>query len=67
VRAGLTAFLAGVARSVAASNVTINFLLPGTFETERLMASSHEGMAKARLAGGGFYWFYVTQAEPLRR
>src|ERR1700739_1716610 len=30
-RAGLTAFLAGVARSVAASNVTINFVLPGTF------------------------------------
>src|SRR4051795_1635296 len=35
-RAGLTAFLAGIARSVAASNVTINFLLPGTFDTERL-------------------------------
>ncbi len=35
-RAGLTAFLAGVARTVAASNVTINFLLPGTFNTERL-------------------------------
>src|SRR6266700_657247 len=38
-RAGLTAFLAGVARSVAASNVTINFLLPGTFETERLRSN----------------------------
>jgi 3-oxoacyl-[acyl-carrier protein] reductase len=38
-RAGLTAFLAGVARSVAASNVTINFLLPGTFETDRLRAN----------------------------
>jgi 3-oxoacyl-[acyl-carrier protein] reductase len=35
-RAGLTAFLGGVARSVAASNVTINFLLPGPFGTERL-------------------------------
>jgi 3-oxoacyl-[acyl-carrier protein] reductase len=35
-RAGLTAFLAGVARAVAASNVTINFLLPGTFDTDRL-------------------------------
>ena len=35
-RAGLTAFFAGVARAVAASNVTINFLLPGTFDTERL-------------------------------
>jgi 3-oxoacyl-[acyl-carrier protein] reductase len=35
-RAGLTAFLAGVARSVAASNVTINQLLPGSFDTARL-------------------------------
>ena len=38
-RAGLTAFLAGVARSVAASNVTINFLLPGPFDTERLQSN----------------------------
>lgn len=37
-RAGLTAFLAGVARTVAASNVTINFLLPGPFDTDRLRA-----------------------------
>ena len=35
-RAGLTGFLAGVARSVADANVTINFLLPGSFETDRL-------------------------------
>jgi 3-oxoacyl-[acyl-carrier protein] reductase len=35
-RAGLTAFLAGIARSVAASNVTINFMLPGSFATDRL-------------------------------
>src|SRR5262249_29360450 len=35
-RAGLTAFMAGVARSVAAANVTINFLLPGVFDTDRL-------------------------------
>src|SRR6187455_584273 len=38
-RGGLTAFLAGVARSVAASNVTINFLLPGPFDTERLQSN----------------------------
>jgi 3-oxoacyl-[acyl-carrier protein] reductase len=38
-RAGLTAFLAGVARAVAASNVTINFLLPGAFDTERLQSN----------------------------
>lgn len=38
-RAGLTAFLAGVARSVARHNVTINFLLPGMFATDRLLDS----------------------------
>jgi 3-oxoacyl-[acyl-carrier protein] reductase len=35
-RAGLTAFVAGVARKVAANNVTINNLLPGSFDTQRL-------------------------------
>jgi 3-oxoacyl-[acyl-carrier protein] reductase len=35
-RGGLTIFLAGVARSVAANNTTINNLLPGAFETDRL-------------------------------
>jgi 3-oxoacyl-[acyl-carrier protein] reductase len=35
-RAGLTAFVAGVARAVAHRNVTINNLLPGYFDTERL-------------------------------
>src|ERR1700677_716197 len=38
-RAGLTAFMAGVARSVAASNVTINFMQPGAFATERLQSN----------------------------
>ena len=35
-RIGLHGFLAGVAREVAKSNVTINFLLPGSFATGRL-------------------------------
>ena len=38
-RAGLTGFLAGVARSVAHANVTINFLLPGSFDTPRMRRS----------------------------
>ena len=46
-RAGLTAFLAGVARSVAQHNVTINFMLPGTFDTDRLR-SNFEANAKKR-------------------
>ncbi len=35
-RAGLTGFMAGVAREVARDNVTINNLLPGPFLTDRL-------------------------------
>jgi len=38
-RAGLTAFLAGVARSVARHNVTINQMLPGIFATNRMTES----------------------------
>lgn len=34
-RAGLTSFLAGIARDVAGDNVTINQLMPGYFETDR--------------------------------
>ncbi|MCO1656223.1 SDR family oxidoreductase [Pseudonocardia humida] len=42
-RAGLTGFLAGVARSVAHANVTINFLLPGAFDTDRLRSAQARG------------------------
>ena len=35
-RAGLTGFIAGLSRKTVAHNVTINNLLPGPFETERL-------------------------------
>jgi 3-oxoacyl-[acyl-carrier protein] reductase len=35
-RAGLTGFIAGVARQIAKHNVTINNLLPGPFDTDRL-------------------------------
>ena len=37
-RAGLTGFVGGVARSVAHANVTINNLLPGAFDTDRIAA-----------------------------
>jgi 3-oxoacyl-[acyl-carrier protein] reductase len=60
-RAGLTAFLAGVARTVVDRNVTINNILPGPFDTDRLRAgiqtaatksgTSFEQAAKARMAG----------------
>jgi 3-oxoacyl-[acyl-carrier protein] reductase len=35
-RAGLTAFMAGPARELARHNITINHLLPGMFDTDRL-------------------------------
>ena len=44
-RAGLTAFVAGVARDIAHHNVTINGILPGLFDTDRLR-SGMESMAK---------------------
>jgi 3-oxoacyl-[acyl-carrier protein] reductase len=38
-RTGLTGFVAGLARKTARHNVTINSLLPGPFETDRLRAN----------------------------
>jgi len=39
-RAGLTGFVAGTARQVAQHNVTINNLLPGPFDTDRLRGTT---------------------------
>jgi 3-oxoacyl-[acyl-carrier protein] reductase len=54
-RAGLTAFVAGIARTVANKNVTINNMLPGSFDTERLRGSfrasaKHSGTSESELA-----------------
>jgi 3-oxoacyl-[acyl-carrier protein] reductase len=38
-RTGLTGFAAGLARSIAEHNVTLNNLLPGTFDTDRLKSN----------------------------
>jgi 3-oxoacyl-[acyl-carrier protein] reductase len=45
-RSGLTGFVAGLARKVAVHNVTINNLLPGSFDTDRLRTTM-EARAKA--------------------
>ena len=45
-RSGLTGFVAGVARKVAEHNVTINNLLPGLFDTDRI-ATTFTAQAKA--------------------
>jgi 3-oxoacyl-[acyl-carrier protein] reductase len=44
-RSGLTGFIAGLARATAEHNVTINNLLPGSFDTDRLK-SNFETIAK---------------------
>jgi 3-oxoacyl-[acyl-carrier protein] reductase len=49
-RSGLTGFVAGLARSgIAARNVTVNNLLPGAFDTDRLRKTLAAGAAKAGL------------------
>jgi 3-oxoacyl-[acyl-carrier protein] reductase len=42
-RAGLTSFLAGVARTVVDRNVTINSMLPGKLDTDRLRGGFPKG------------------------
>jgi 3-oxoacyl-[acyl-carrier protein] reductase len=53
-RAGLTAFVAGIARGVAHRNVTINNMLPGSFDTARLRGgfertAAGDGASQAQL------------------
>jgi len=58
-RAGLTAFVAGVARGVAHRNVTINNLLPGSFDTRRL----RQGFAAAARRSGRSEDVIVAQSR----
>ncbi|MFT4172840.1 MAG: SDR family oxidoreductase [Rhodocyclaceae bacterium] len=46
-RAGLTGFVAGLARTTVAHNVTINNLLPGPFDTDRLRQTAAQWAAKS--------------------
>lgn len=45
-RAGLTGFVAGIARQVAGANVTINGLLPGSFDTARIASMTEAAASK---------------------
>jgi 3-oxoacyl-[acyl-carrier protein] reductase len=47
-RSGLTGFVAGLARKVARNGVTINNLLPGPFDTDRLRSNMN---TRAQAAG----------------
>ena len=56
-RAGLTGFVAGLARKTVAHNVTINNLLPGAFATDRLNATyekvaREKGISRAEAQAG---------------
>src|SRR5712671_4656181 len=46
-RSGLTGFVAGLSRKTVAHNVTINAILPGAFDTDRLRGAA-AGTAKAQ-------------------
>ena len=65
-RSGLTGFIAGLARKTVAHNVTINNLLPGQFDTDRLnvtmaAAAAHAGKDLAAMRSSR------TQQIPARR
>ncbi len=66
-RSGLTGFVAGVARSgVAAQGVTINNLLPGKFDTDRLKGTLAGAAAKAGKSADEVRAAHVAQI-PARR
>ena len=51
-RAGLTGFVAGLSRKTVIANVTINGLLPGPFDTDRLRGTAKGDADKRGSAGG---------------
>jgi hypothetical protein len=60
-RSGLTGFVAGASRSkIAASGVTMNNLLPGAFDTDRLKAT----FSGARWKRPGSRWTSVHETTP---
>lgn len=65
-RTGLTGFIAGLARSVAEHNVTVNNLLPGTFDTDRLK-SNLAALAKISAKGVPEVTEEIRNSNPSRR
>ncbi len=59
-RAGLTGFVAGIARKTVAHNVTINGLLPGPFDTARLRGTTR---AVAEKTGRPFDEVFAERAK----
>jgi 3-oxoacyl-[acyl-carrier protein] reductase len=65
-RSGLTGFVAGLARAVARHNVTINNLLPGSFDTDRIRFVS-ASQAKARGISEDAAWQERIRSIPAGR
>jgi 3-oxoacyl-[acyl-carrier protein] reductase len=65
-RSGLTGFIAGLARSIAQHNVTVNNLLPGTFDTDRLK-SNLAALAKNSARDVGEVSEEIRIANPTKR
>ncbi|MEE8532833.1 MAG: SDR family oxidoreductase [Alphaproteobacteria bacterium] len=59
-RAGLTGFIAGIARETVRHNVTINNLLPGPFDTDRLRSNME---VSAEMAGRPFDEVFAERAR----
>lgn len=65
-RTGLTGFVAGLARTTAARNVTINNILPGTFDTDRLK-SNLAALAKSTARDVSVVTDEIRDANPTKR
>ncbi len=65
-RSGLTGFVAGLARKTVRHNVTINNLLPGPFETDRLRATM-AGLAKTSARSLEELWEERKKSNPAGR
>ena len=65
-RAGLTGFVAGLARETVRHNVTINNLLPGPFQTDRLHATV-KSVADRQQRPFDEVWAERAQANPAGR
>src|SRR5499426_3964490 len=65
-RTGLTGFVAGLARSVAEHNVTVNNLLPGTFDTDRLK-SNLAALARSSASKVDAVTEEIRMANPTKR
>ena len=66
-RAGLTGFIAGLSRKTVINNVTINGLLPGPFDTDRLRSTGKAEAREARHAGRRRSWPSAPRSIPAGR